>query len=173
MRNPPPMKKDDAAWGLWFCLGFVLVALFILGICGAIALWRVDSLKNDLQDTTYQVYMVGSKVWESVGDTDGLGKGFIQFTASQNQMNYLFDIADIGTPTHIAIYGPTTSNNPKTASQYLPSDGSSLSLTVVNGGNNFINLFKFTFICRSDFWIFDDYKKSIKRSYFKSLFVLY
>jgi hypothetical protein len=136
MHYPSPMKKDSNAWGYWFGLAALIAAVIVFGICGIVALAKVNSLTGNLQIIQFNIVMEPGKVWEQTGEANGLAKGSIQVDYNSGVLTYNFFIAGVGTPTQIAIYGPVTSNNAKTASQFLPSDGSSLSTTVTGGGNH-------------------------------------
>jgi hypothetical protein len=141
VKESKKIKKDkiESAFKNFKLYAFVisvsvfLVVLFILALVGAIGLGQANSIKSNLLIHRYCVTMTNKQVFDSPpGDTDGWGNGFVEFNLQTNVMYYDFLFANLGTITAIHIHGPVTGTDPLTAVIFLPSDGTSLSTTLVN-----------------------------------------
>lgn len=132
-------KKNRTGWAVIFVIVFFSALFLILAILGTVGFGMVIKLKNNLEIINYNLIMTPSQLYEAGACTDNsqyLGVGFLQIDINSNTLSYTIDISILAGDfiTFMAIHGPTTSGNPKTASVFLPDDGSSLNIGGASSG---------------------------------------
>jgi hypothetical protein len=126
-------KKRSKGW--WGCVAFIafLVLVGAMSVLGTAGFGLTLYTRSQLAVKRYCFKMSGDQLYEDgSGDTNGVSIGTITVDPNLNRITYELIFDDIETPDSMHIHGPVTRDNLKTAGVAIPSDGSSLDVTVLD-----------------------------------------